>query len=175
MQNSWKGTAIAVLFLSFVTIYWAFIFINMTIDLSIPSGILYFAGPMPSVIANATNANLRMCLYSKYSNKAILNGANINGANPYFGITKLASTYNSYYSLLFSATNADLINKDVQGYYNMEIDYQQAPNVWVNAVTKLVKVINSWDRADQNAWVYGINSYPNEGNQDNEQYIFFRQ
>ncbi len=175
MQNSWKGTAIAVLFLSLVTICWAFIFIDMTIDLSLPSGTLYFTGPMPSVISNATNANLRMCLYSKYSNKAILNGANINGANPFFGITKLASTYNSYYSLLYTATNNDLTTKDVQGYYNMEIDYQQAPNIWINAVTKLVKVINSWDRADQNATVYGETTYILEGNQDNEQYIFYRQ
>lgn len=147
----------------------------MTIDLSVPTGILYFAGPMPSVISGYANSDLRMCLYSKYSNKAILNGANINGANPYFGITKLASTYNSYYSLLFTATNADLVAKDVQGYYRMEIDYQQAPNIWINAITRLVKVINSWDRADQNAVVYGQDTYPNQGNQDNEQYIFFRQ
>jgi hypothetical protein len=144
----------------------------MTIDLSTLTGTVRFLGQMPNLASAANNAYLRMRLISCYSNKLILNGANINSTNPWFGLTK-GLQYSTWHSYNYTATNANLQTKDIEGYYWLEIDVQQSffpeePNIWTNVTRELVKVLNTFNReAGGNAIEYQGN------NENNEQIIYF--
>ena len=137
----------------------------MTIDLSTTTGLIYFLGARNALVLSNP---VRMCLYSRYSNKAILNGANINGANPYFGLTPVFN-FSNWHSYLWTYTNADLTTEDIEGYYWCEIDVNLTGTIWTNITRQLCKVVNQFNREA------GGNSIEYQGNnENNEQIIYFR-
>lgn len=139
----------------------------MTIDLSVLTGVVRFLGPMPTSAVAASNANLRMRLVSRYSNKLILNGANINSTNAYFSLRKVAQ-YDTWHSYEYTADNTDLQTEDIEGYYWCEVDVF-ASSTWTNVTRELVKVLNTFNREA------GGNSVEYQGNnENNEQIIYFR-
>jgi hypothetical protein len=137
----------------------------MTIDLSTTGGFIYFLGARNTLVLTKP---VRMCLYSRYSNKAILNGANINGTNAYFGLTPIQN-YTNWHSYVWAYTNLDLQTEDIEGYYWCEIDVNVAGATWTNINKELVKVVNQFNREA------GGNSIEYQGsNENNEQIIYFR-
>jgi hypothetical protein len=137
----------------------------MTIDLTATSGFIYFLGTRNALVLTRP---VRMCLYSRYSNKAILNGANINGANAYFGLTPFQN-YTNWHSYIWLYDNLDLQTEDIEGYYWCEIDVNIAGSTWTNINKVLAKVVNQFNREA------GGNSIEYQGsNENNEQIIYFR-
>lgn len=137
----------------------------MTIDLSTTGGFVYVLG---KINAFALTNPVRMCLYSRYSNKAILNGANISGANPYFALAPLLN-FSNWHSYVWTYTNLDLQTEDIEGYYWCEIDVNLTGFVWTNITRQLCKVVNQFNREA------GGNSIEYQGdNENNEQIIYFR-
>ncbi len=105
-----------------------FIFSNMTIDLSATSGFIYFLGTRNALVLTRP---VRMCLYSRYSNKAILNGANIYTTNAYFNLAAFQN-YTNWHSYIWTYDNLDLQTEDIEGYYWCEIDVNIAGSTWTN-------------------------------------------
>ena len=137
----------------------------MTIDLSTTSGFVYFLGTRNALVATRP---VRMCLYSRYSNKAILNGANIYTTNAYFNLVPYQN-YTNWHSYVWTYDNLDLQTEDIEGYYWCEIDVNISSNVWTNINRELVKVVNQFNREA------GGNSIEYQGsNENNEQIIYFR-
>ena len=137
----------------------------MTIDLSATSGFIYFLGTRNALVLTRP---VRMCLYSRYSNKAILNGANINGANAYFNLAAYQN-YTNWHSYIWGYDNLDLQTEDIEGYYWCEIDVNIAGSTWTNINKVLAKVVNQFNREA------GGNSIEYQGsNENNEQIIYFR-
>lgn len=137
----------------------------MTIDLSTTGGFIYFLGARNPLVLTKP---IRMCLYSRYSNKAILNGANIYTTNAYFNLVP-AFNYDNWHSYTWAYDNLDLQTEDIEGYYWCEIDVNVAGSTWTNINRELVKVVNTFNREA------GGNSIEYQGNnENNEQIIYFR-
>jgi hypothetical protein len=137
----------------------------MTIDLSQTGGFIYFLGARNTLVLTKP---IRMCLYSRYSNKAILNGANIYTTNAYFNLVPFQN-YDNWHSYAWSYDNLDLQTEDIEGYYWCEIDVNVAGSTWTNINRELVKVVNTFNREA------GGNSIEYQGNnENNEQIIYFR-
>jgi hypothetical protein len=137
----------------------------MTIDLSQTGGFIYFLGARNAFVSTKP---IRMCLYSRYSNKAILNGANIYTTNAYFNLVPILN-YTNWHSYAWQYDNLDLQTEDIEGYYWCEIDVNIAGEVWTNINRELVKVVNTFNREA------GGNSIEYQGNnENNEQIIYFR-
>jgi len=137
----------------------------MTIDLTATSGFIYFLGTRNALVLTRP---VRMCLYSRYSNKAILNGANIYTTNAYFNLAAYQN-YTNWHSYIWTYDNLDLQTEDIEGYYWCEIDVNIAGSTWTNINKVLAKVVNQFNREA------GGNSIEYQGsNENNEQIIYFR-
>lgn len=117
---------------------------------------LYLQGLLPQYLS------YRVKLTSRYNNQGILNDTSISGW------AYAVSRGPRWYSVTITFDNLDLLDFDLEGYYDYKIEGSNDGSTWVNLETRLCKVINRWNETI-------LDPVYTSDNENNEQYVYYRE